>query len=246
MFFEDIFSRTFQSHYTTFYAFICTVVLCVLFQFFIFRKIAREKGINFSFFHYLGVGVFLVYLLVVYRVTGMGTIWDIGRYDSLIRWHQVHVIPFHNLQFDVPFLLLNILMTIPLGIILPTLWPEFRKLSKVAFTGFGLSLAIELSQLLNTRNTTIDDLLMNTLGAIIGYIIFVFFYKLFHPLTKLELRYKASRSFVITNEGIFYMIFSFLGMFLLFNPQDVSIVAHTLTEASLTAYLRTILSSIIF
>ena len=246
MFFETILNRAFQSHYTTFYAFICTVILCVLFQLFIFRRIAREKGVSFSFFHYIGVGVFLVYLLVVYRVTGMGTIWDIGRYDSLIRWHQVHIIPFHNLQFDVPFLFLNVLMTIPLGILLPTIWPEFRKLGKVAFTGFSLSLAIEFSQLLNTRNTTIDDLLMNTLGAIIGYIIFVFLYKFFNPLTKLELRYKAKNSFVITNEGVFYMFFSFLGMFLLFNPQDVSIVAHTLADTSVTVYLRTILNSILF
>ena len=243
MFFEDIFYRSFQSHSTTIYAFVCTIVLCVLFQRFIFRKIARRERVTFSIFHYLGIGVFLVYLLVVYRLTGMGTIWDVGRYDSLVRWHQVHFIPFHNFQFDVPFLLLNILMTIPLGMMLPTLWSEFRSLRKVAFTGFGLSMAIELSQLLNSRNTTIDDLLMNTLGAIIGYIVFAIFYKTFHPLTKLELQYKAKNSFVITNEGIFYMFFSFLGMFLLFNPQDVSVA---LTETPLSAYLRTILNSISF
>lgn len=35
--------------------------------------------------------------------------------------------------------------------------------------GFGLSLVIELSQLLNNRRTDIDDLILNTLGAALGY-----------------------------------------------------------------------------
>jgi glycopeptide antibiotics resistance protein len=157
---------------------------------------------------------------MVYRVTGMGTLWDIGRYETLIRWDQIHLIPFNNLPFDIPFLILNVVMTIPLGILLPTIWPEFRSLSKVASTGFCLSLAIELSQLLNTRGTTVDDLLTNTVGAIIGYLIFALFYKIFHPLTRLEPRYKSS-SVVITHEGLFYMLFSFLGMFLFFNPQEL-------------------------
>jgi glycopeptide antibiotics resistance protein len=217
MIFENSLNNAFWPDYTTLYAFLCTVILCFLFQILIFRKIARENRVKLSFFHYLGVGVFLVYLLFVYRVTGMGTIWDIGRYDSLIRWHQIHLIPFHNLQYDLPFTLLNIIMTIPLGFLLPSIWPEFRKLSKVAFTGLCLSVSIELSQLLNHRGTSVEDLLMNTLGAILGYLIFAILYKLFHPLTKLEVKYKSSSS-IITNEGVFYIIFSFLGMFLLFNP----------------------------
>jgi glycopeptide antibiotics resistance protein len=217
MIFENSFYIAFWPDYTTLYAFICTIILCFLFQILIFRKIARKNRVKLSFLHYLGVGVFLVYLLIVYRVTGMGTIWDIGRYDTLIRWQQIHLIPFHNLQYDLPFIFLNIIMTIPLGFLLPTIWPEFRRLSKVAFTGLCLSMTIELSQLLNNRGTSVEDLLMNTLGAIIGYLLFAILYKLFHPLTRLEAKYKST-SAIITNEGFFYMVFSFLGMFLLFNP----------------------------
>ena len=39
------------------------------------------------------------------------------------------------------------------------------------FRYFGFSLSIELCQLFNRRNTDIDDLMMNTLGAVIGYFI---------------------------------------------------------------------------
>ena len=221
MVFETLFYMAFRSPYTTVYAFMCTVILCFLFQVLFFRKIARKNNISLSFLHYVGIGVFLVYLLIVYRMTGMGTLWDIGRYEAIVRWHQIHFIPFQNQPYDLPFTLLNIIMTIPLGFLLPSLWPEFRKLSKVAITGFCLSMAIELSQLLNHRGTSVEDLMMNTLGAIIGYFLFAFFYKLIHPLTPLEPKMKSS-SFIIANEGVFYMIFSFLGMFLFFNPQDVS------------------------
>ncbi|HBT95229.1 MAG TPA: hypothetical protein DEB24_03600 [Coriobacteriia bacterium] len=35
----------------------------------------------------------------------------------------------------------------------------------------GLSLLIELSQLLNNRLTDIDDLIINTVGALIGFLL---------------------------------------------------------------------------
>ena len=44
-----------------------------------------------------------------------------------------------------------------------------RRPKPVLFAGFGLSLVIELSQLLNNRRTDIDDLILNTLGAALGY-----------------------------------------------------------------------------
>lgn len=39
-------------------------------------------------------------------------------------------------------------------------------------SGLALSLVIELSQLLNPRRTDVDDLLMNTLGAFLGLLLF--------------------------------------------------------------------------
>ena len=45
---------------------------------------------------------------------------------------------------------------------------------------FGLSLLIELSQLLNHRSSDINDLIMNTLGAVIGFA----FYRILKPHLK--------------------------------------------------------------
>lgn len=53
--------------------------------------------------------------------------------------------------------------------------------------GIPFSLAIELNQLLNNRITDIDDLFTNTLGAIVGYVLYkVLYTALFKLILKRE------------------------------------------------------------
>ena len=64
----------------------------------------------------------------------------------------------------------NAVMFIPSGIILPVVYPRLNRFWKVLLAGIGLSLAIELLQLpFSVRASDVDDLLLNTLGAILGY-----------------------------------------------------------------------------
>lgn len=66
--------------------------------------------------------------------------------------------------------LLNIAMFGPLGFLLPLMRKKFRKWYVTIPTGFALSLAIELLQLVIGRGICdVDDLLCNVLGAVIGY-----------------------------------------------------------------------------
>lgn len=65
----------------------------------------------------------------------------------------------------------NIAMFIPIGFFLPLLWKPLQKFWKVLLCGFGLSLMIELTQLLLPRGTDVDDLWLNTLGAAAGWLI---------------------------------------------------------------------------
>ena len=66
----------------------------------------------------------------------------------------------------------NLVWFMPLGILLPRLWPRFH-LGSVAACGFGLSLLVEACQwLLGTGMPDVDDLLLNTLGAALGYVAF--------------------------------------------------------------------------
>lgn len=67
----------------------------------------------------------------------------------------------------------NVLLFIPYGFLLACVFRTARKIFPVLFIGMISSLAIEVIQLVTgTGIFQIDDLLTNTLGAVIGYIIF--------------------------------------------------------------------------
>lgn len=67
----------------------------------------------------------------------------------------------------------NILLFIPFGFISPCAFKVFRKPHICVAAGFLTSLAIELLQLLTQRGFfQIDDIITNTLGMLIGYIVF--------------------------------------------------------------------------
>ena len=62
----------------------------------------------------------------------------------------------------------NIGMFLPMGFFPAIIWRKGRWW-KAMLSGAGLSLAIELCQLPMMRGTDIDDLWLNTLGALLGY-----------------------------------------------------------------------------
>ncbi len=64
----------------------------------------------------------------------------------------------------------NVAMFIPSGIVLPIIYKRLDTFVKVLLAGGGISLCIEIIQLpFSVRATDIDDLILNTVGAIIGY-----------------------------------------------------------------------------
>ena len=71
----------------------------------------------------------------------------------------------------------NILVFIPLGIGLAGIFhgnSTRQTIRRTALIGFLVSLTIELTQLtIPTRATDVDDLIFNTLGALLGAIIFI-------------------------------------------------------------------------
>ena len=66
----------------------------------------------------------------------------------------------------------NICLFVPIGFCVPLLWNK-SSLPKTLLAGFLISLFIELCQLPQARGTDIDDLWINTLGAMIGYLLYV-------------------------------------------------------------------------
>ncbi|EEL84952.1 VanZ family protein [Bacillus cereus] len=195
------------------YTYSFTIIFCIVFQIVFYFKAKR----NISILHFLWVYVFLFYLSLVYGVTQIATVWDISRYETWIRVSQINLTLFDTAGSTA--YLLNILLFMPLGFLLPTIWPHFRKMKNTVCAGFFFSLAIELNQLLNNRITDIDDLFTNTLGAIIGYVIYRVLFKMI--CKREEKKLDTNFPLVIKYEAIFCLVCSFVGAMFIYYPGDL-------------------------
>ena len=104
--------------------------------------------------------------------------------DLVVRYRfvegpKINLIPFvHILDFrqgSAAFVNIagNLLMFVPTGIIVPILFKKFDSFRMTVLTGFLLSLTIEWTQLfIPDRVTDIDDLIVNTLGAALGFAVY--------------------------------------------------------------------------
>ena len=71
-------------------------------------------------------------------------------------------------------MVLNVVMLIPFGSFLPIYFTKFRKLFPTVIAGMVMSLVIEILQLFTFRATDVDDLIMNTVGTLLGYFVGAF------------------------------------------------------------------------
>lgn len=122
--------------------------------------------------------IFATYLSAVYLFVGMPTLQFI-RFEVSLTF-----IPFLPMIADLKNTLLNILLFVPLGILLPFLWKKYHTLKGTLLFGFGMSLSIELLQILTYRTTDINDIIANTLGAALGYFIFSITSRIIPSVTK--------------------------------------------------------------
>lgn len=83
-----------------------------------------------------------------------------------------------NLDIVLQNTLGNIMIFVPLGIFLVMLFRRFHTVTKVAMLGFTITVTIELAQFfLRIGQFDVDDIILNTMGAIIGYYLFKSFIK---------------------------------------------------------------------
>ena len=156
--------------------------------------------------------LFAVYIVCVYHVTGTGTLWDAFLYRFQTEISHINPIPF-SAGIDMVGYILNIILFIPFGFLIPLIWKKMRSLHLTALAGFSFSILIEISQLLNNRRTDIDDLIMNTLGAIIGFLI----YKSFKKLMPTRLHNKLNDFSYPVLELPLYIFILFAGRFFFFH-----------------------------
>ncbi len=143
----------------------------------------------------IAVVLFIFYLLCLYEITALrfgGIGWDIN--NMIARNTRVNVVPmvelwnwilkgvWWHLFYNV---IGNFIWFVPLGCLVPALFKKQRRLGRVMFIGAIVSTSIEVLQyILCTGVTDIDDVILNTIGAGIGYIVFNILYGIYTFLRK--------------------------------------------------------------
>jgi len=184
---------------------ICTVLAGLILALVLIRIFSRtSKG---SLRHYVLIFIFALYFFAVLKVTGSGTVYELPNFTS-IEAANMNLIPFYEEAWFMQYVL-NVIMLVPFGFMIPAIWKKADKLWIVTLLGFFFSLIIEVSQLLNYRISDTDDLIMNTLGAVVG---FLFFRLCSRKSGKCDKRPER-----IPLEPLMCTIFMFLGHFFLFN-----------------------------
>lgn len=193
-----------------FSGYLCGCVLIpMLLVYGILRAVRKKRGFAEPRGYFPKLLVFAVYIAGVFYFTGAGTLKNIGQYGMGPEVTRFNAVPFSASSFDVTAYLLNVVLLLPLGFLLPLIWPAYNRFFRVAAYGAGFSLLIELSQLVNIRSTDIDDLLLNTLGAAAGFLLF----RLFARVSRRKEITKSGRGY----EAVLYTAAMFTGYFLFYN-----------------------------
>ena len=115
----------------------------------------------------------LLFLIIVYaavllklaffsREPGSRTTVDLTLFNTWGTTMQAHA-----------FFVENIIMFIPFGLLIPTAFPAMRNIFVCTLTALACSLCLEMFQLITGRGfCQLDDVVTNTLGAFIGYIVY--------------------------------------------------------------------------
>ncbi len=176
---------------------------------FIFHSIYKRRNISVTPRHAVYLMIFSFYLFGVFHFTGVGTVFDAKQYGLELNPEQMNWIPFSDTDIDFVSYGLNVVLFVPFGFLLPFIWSSFQKYRPVFLAGITFSALIEISQLLNNRSTDVDDLILNTAGAISCAVFF-------HVLSRLTKHKPAARS-NDKYEAYVYILFIFLCRFFFYN-----------------------------
>lgn len=162
------------------------------------RDVKREK----RYVAVIHAVVFACYLLLLFRViifkfpfsvlSEMVRNWS---YDSVKQGvSSANLVPFRTIfsyakvvkqGYAFANLFGNIFTFLPFGFLLPLVYEKINKFWMIVLHALWLSLGIEIFQLVTQFGVfDIDDMILNTLGAILGYFLFLFLFQVHKKFTE--------------------------------------------------------------
>ncbi len=159
-----------------------------------FMHNTKQEGFSFTFKKELGFFIFFIYMLCVISLTLMPNSMFVTSRPNTINLVPI-INTFHNFYVVASIesnqmignalgnIVGNILLFFPLGVLLPLLFPTYSAIKQLFIAASTASLSIEFIQFLEGvfgiyRSVDIDDVILNTLGALVGYFAYI---KIVHP-----------------------------------------------------------------
>ncbi len=141
----------------------------------ILLSLKKVNVIHLSMTKLIRAGLFIGYVLIILCLTFLfrenGSV-DVVDFDLFSTWGRNN----RNHAYFVE----NILLFIPFGYLLPGVFERIKHFALYALTGMAFSIVIEVMQHITKRGCfQIDDVITNTCGGIIGYLIFFVIFRKF-------------------------------------------------------------------
>lgn len=140
-------------------------------------------------------GLFIIYMIALFKIILFKEIPLTDIFKSYRKMRSINLIPFKSIfefaamsgQGDtftsVANVLGNLIVFIPFGYLVPSMFKRCSKIINVVAITAGLSLSFEVCQyILGIGSSDIDDIILNTLGGLIGYAIYFGLKKIFHKI----------------------------------------------------------------
>ena len=164
--------------------FLLTALILTIFLYILMRIVFHKKK---SLVQYLWFFCFLFYLQVLYLTTlDHGSATQVTRlkpnFIPFIEIFQVYNMGFRKMMVQI---FINLLLLAPLGFLLPVQFRKFQSFPRTALTVLVVSLLIETGQYFIGRSADVDDVIINAVGGMFGYLCFMLYAKIikwFHSL----------------------------------------------------------------
>jgi glycopeptide antibiotics resistance protein len=124
----------------------------------------------------------LIYFMFFAEILGRTDVVTAYRYN-LVPLKEIKRFLYYHRQLGLAAVIANlagnVIAFMPFGFCLPLVFGHRVRFIQCVLYTFGLSLAIEITQLLCKVGTfDVDDLILNTLGGILGFAVFVIYRKI--------------------------------------------------------------------
>lgn len=156
----------------------------------IYRVCWYVKSKQFDLLNELLYVILFLYFSIMAQVT-------IFKYGRVLEWprietmNRINMIPLvetirmltngWNTGYSYYQVIANVVLFMPLGFLLPLLFEDIRSWKKISIYGCLTSVIIEVTQIFTWMNVSdIDDVIFNTLGALLGYACYLIFTKLLY------------------------------------------------------------------